>query len=104
MMSNTVLPLMIESAKSIVLLECGCPGGIEHGIEIRRPAIRAHEEHGGALAVLHSRRVALYRRVRGAAGPAHEQAVGVEELPACGHGLPLRNEDHVVNDGLRQEW
>src|SRR5260370_22644382 len=99
-MSNTVLPLMIENSNCIAtapLLKPGRPGGIEDRVEVGRAAIRAQEQHGGVLVRRHPRRIPLDRRERCAAGPAHEQSVAREEVPALSNGPPLRDQDHVVN-------
>src|SRR5688572_23926851 len=104
MMSNTVLPLMIESSKSMALLEFRRPRGIEHGIEVRRPAVRAEEQHGGISGGLrHLCRISLDRRERCPAGAAREQSVSREEFPARGNGLLLGYPDNVVNFGMRQQ-
>src|SRR5881397_4444328 len=71
--SLTVLPLMIESWKS---MESGVrsqesvgPRGIEDRVEIWCAAVGAHEQHLGASAS-HLRRIALDRGERGAARAA----------------------------------
>src|SRR5262245_3560163 len=108
MMSLTVLPLMIESSKSMVvaLFEFRGPRGIEHSIQVRRPAVRAQEQHPWALASSprgHPRRIPLDRREGSPAGTAREQPVRREELVARHDGLALGNQDDVVDQGLRQE-
>src|ERR1044071_4347115 len=104
MMSNTVLPLMIDSSKCMAsLFEPRCPGGIEDRVEVGRAAVRAQEQHGGVRVRRHLRRIPLDRRERGAAGPAHEQSVAHEEFPACLNGFPLGYPDLVVDFGVRQQ-
>src|SRR6266478_4437991 len=97
-MSNTLLPLMIDSSKCMAyrsLLEPGRPRGIEDRVQVGRAAVRAQEQHGGVLVRRHSRRIPLDRRERCAAGPTHEQSVAREEFPASLHGLPLGYPDYV---------
>src|SRR3989441_1258991 len=109
MMSNTVLPLMIDSSKcmasplSYSRLEPGRPRGIEDRVEVRHAAVRAQEQHGGVLVRRDPRRIPLDRREHCAAGPAHEQSVGREEFPARLNGLPLGYQDNVVDLGMRQQ-
>src|SRR2546426_3789904 len=103
MMSNTVLPLMIDSSKRMALLEAGRPPGIEHRVEVWRTAVRAQEQHGGAVGSSYARPIPLDCRERCPAGAAHEQSVCREELPARLNGLALRYQDNVVNLGLRQQ-
>src|SRR5437870_5298658 len=105
-MSNTVLPLMIDSSKcmaSPLLLESGRPRGIEDRVEVGHAAVRAQEQHGGVLVRRHPRRIPLDRREHCAAGPAHEQSLGREEFPARFNGLALGYQDNVVNLGMRQQ-
>src|SRR5437762_5342136 len=108
--SLTVFPLMIESWKS---MESGVrsqesvgPRGVEHGVEVGRPAVRAEEQHrgSGASGASELRRIALDGRECGSAGAAREQPVGHEELTARRHGLALGDQDDVVDDGLGHEW
>src|SRR5882724_7618860 len=106
-MSNTVLPLTIDSSKCMAsptpLLEPGRPGGIEDRVEVGRAAVRAQEQHGGVLVRRHPRRILLDRRERCAAGPAHEESMAREELLARLNGLPLGYQDDVVDFGIRQQ-
>src|SRR5881394_939682 len=90
MMSETVFPLMIESSKCMALLEFRRPRGIEHGIEVRRPAVRADEQHGWIPGLRHLRSISFDRRERCPARAAREQSVSREEFPARGNGLLLR--------------
>src|SRR5258708_39372808 len=104
MMSDTILPVMIERSNCIATLRYsnpGRPGGIEDRVEVRRAAVRAQEQHGGGLIRRHPRRISLDRRERSAAGPTHQQSVGSAEFKARVNGLPLRYQDNVVNLGLR---
>src|SRR5258708_121882 len=94
--SETVFPLMMESWKS---MESGVrsqesvgPRGIEHSVEVRRPAIRAEEQYRGAFG-LHLRRIALDRGECGAARATREQPVSHEQLAARRHGLTLGDHD-----------
>src|SRR5262249_8460871 len=107
-MSNTVLPLMIESSKRMAfpprLLEPGCPFGIEHGVDVGSTAVGAQEQHGGTLVRREPRRIPLDRRERRAAGAAHEQSVGREELQARSNRPALGYQDDVVDLGMRQQW
>src|SRR5437879_10619881 len=103
-MSNTLLPLMIESSNCIApLRQPGRPGGIEDRVEVGRAAVRAQEQHGGVLVRRYPRRILLDRRERCAAGPAHEQSVAREEFLARFNGLPLGYQDNVVDFGMRQQ-
>src|SRR5216683_2814040 len=108
-MSNTVLPLMIDSSKRMASplfysrLEPGRPRGIEDRVEVGHAAVRAREQHGGVLVRRHPRRIPLDRREHCTAGPAHEQSLGREEFPARLNGLPLGYQDNVVNLGMRQQ-
>src|SRR6266571_296659 len=105
MMSNTVLPLMIDSSKCMAspLREPACPRGIEDRVEVGSAAVRAQEQHGRVLVRRHPRRIPLDRRERRAAGPAYEQSVGHQEFAARLNGLPLGYQDNVVDFGLRQQ-
>src|SRR5260370_3144248 len=103
-MSNTVLPLMIESSNCMAtLLKPGRPGGIENRVEVGRAAVRAQEQHGGVLVRRHPRRIPLDRRTRCAPAPAHEQSVAREEIPARLNRLPLGYQDNFVGVGMRQQ-
>src|SRR6266704_855602 len=103
-MSNTLLPLMIDSSKCIApLLKPGRPGGIEDRVEVGRAAVRAQEQHGGLLVRRHPRRIPLDRRERCAAGAAHEESVAREEFPARCNGLSLGYQDNVIDFGMRQQ-
>src|SRR2546423_4454571 len=109
MMSDTVLPLMIESSKFMELgarsresglLKASCPCGIENRVEVRRATVRTKEQHGGKPRPLHSYRIALHRGVRGAARAAGKDAVLKEQLAARGGRFALGDQDDVVDLGL----
>src|SRR5437667_4261214 len=104
--SLTVLPLMMESWKS---MESGVrsqetvgPRGIEDRVEIWCAAVGAHEQHcwRRAFGSSHPRRVPLDRGERGAAVAAREQPVGDEQLTARRHGLALGDQDDIIDEGL----
>src|SRR6266404_8379515 len=109
-MSNTVLPLMIDSSKctasplSYSTLEPGRPRGIEDRVEVGHAAVRAQEEHAGVLVRRHPRRITLDRRERCAAGPAHEQSVAREEFPARLNSLLLGYQDRSEERRVGKEW
>src|SRR3989449_8371010 len=106
MMSNTALPLMIDSSKCMVpapLIEPGRPHGIEHRVEVGRPGIGAQEQGSGVLGRGYRRPIPLDRRERRTAGAAHEQSMGGQEFLTRLNGLALGYQDDVVNLGMRQQ-
>src|SRR5256712_3325333 len=105
-MSNTVLPLMIDSSKCMASRSATRAWSPTWDRRPCRGRACRGPRTGTARWVLvrrHPRRIPLDRRERCAAGPAHEQSVGREEFPARLNGLPLGDHDNVVNLGMRQQ-
>src|SRR5262249_16412623 len=110
---DTISPMRVDDVKNGLavddrqleahgLLEPPRPCGIEHGVEVWRTAVGAHEHYRGALGQRHPRRISLDCRERCPAGAAHEQSVGREEFPAPFNAFALGYRDIVVNPALQQ--
>src|SRR5262249_13132303 len=99
MTSLTVRPLMIDSSNGMVYSRPAAHAGSNTVSRYGVP--RSAHRNSAAGGHLGGMRLARGRGVP--AGPAGEQPVRVEQLATRRDGLALRDQDHVVDRGLRHE-